>query len=78
MYVSVCRHIEQTHTQSLTSGLSLTPRHGAWESAQVLYRHIDEDHHVTNYVVSVEEFVPYSIKIKGLFKPQNSSTNYLV
>ena len=34
--------------------------------------------HETNYVVSVEEFVPYSIKIKGLLKPQNSSTNYLV
>ena len=62
MYVSVYRHIEQTHTQRLTSGLSLTPRHGTWESAQVLYRHIDKDHHVTNYVVSVEEFVPYSIK----------------
>ena len=43
-----------------------------------VYRHIDEDHHKTNYVVSLEEFVPYSIKIKGLFKPQNSSTNYLV
>ena len=36
------------------------------------------DLHKNNYVVSVEEFVPYSIKIKGLLKPQNSSSNYLV
>ena len=43
-----------------------------------VYRHIDEDQHETNHVVCVEEFVPYSIEIKGLFKPQNSCTNYLV
>ena len=38
----------------------------------------DEDQHKSNYVVCVEEFVPYSIKTNRLFKPQNSSTNNLV